>query len=581
MRQLLARRRMLAVTAILAGALVLPASAWAHAALLHTFPSASGVQNGQPHEVRLTFSEPVEPRFAIVSVTDANGTQQTTGRPARSTTDRDTLVTPVKDLPQGWYLVFWRAISADGHPVRGAFTFAIGPVPGPAPQFVIPSVSETAATPRLIGARWIVFLSLMVSVGLFVFRTIVARPLTRLVPGSSPRRVTVALALSLGIALLATPFYLLLSTAQFALRSWTEIGALVPLVRVSAFGRAFVDLEIALALFAVAVAVSILLERADRRQRSVVELLSQAGALAAGAAAILVVSLAGHAPQSAHRWITLPLDALHVSVGSIWLGGLVGLFVLWSGLRSQERTRALAVVVPRFSNTAFVSVLALIGTGTGNSLVYLPTLPSLWQTSYGKALIAKIALLGGTMLIAAVNLLRTKPGLRAAAARADEALGGSTATLLRRLVGAEVLIVTGAVLAAAWLTSFAPPARALAQVGTAKANVGPGPVKTTVTEGPYHLDVVVDPNRAALPNTFGLRISRDGTPVTGASVTVRFLMLDMDMGQFGYVLDEKSPGYYARSAPALVMVGHWAVRFQVTPRTGAPFEVTIVDKARG
>ena len=39
-------------------------------------------------------------------------------------------------LPEGWYLVYWRAISVDGHPVQGAFTFAVGPNPGPPPQFV-------------------------------------------------------------------------------------------------------------------------------------------------------------------------------------------------------------------------------------------------------------------------------------------------------------------------------------------------------------------------------------------------------------------------------------------------------------
>ena len=62
-------------------------------------------------------------------------------------------------VAEGWYLVYWRAISVDGHPVRGAFTFAVGPNPGPAPQFPVPSISETAATPRLLTARWVVFLS--------------------------------------------------------------------------------------------------------------------------------------------------------------------------------------------------------------------------------------------------------------------------------------------------------------------------------------------------------------------------------------------------------------------------------------
>src|SRR4051794_39966650 len=127
-----------ALLAAVAAGLVLPASAWAHAALLKTAPSASVVLNAPPPRVRLTYSEAVEPRFAIVSVTDVLGNQETTGPPVRAADDPDTLEVPVKRVREGWYLVFWRVISADGHPVRGAFTFAVGPNPGPAPQFAIP-----------------------------------------------------------------------------------------------------------------------------------------------------------------------------------------------------------------------------------------------------------------------------------------------------------------------------------------------------------------------------------------------------------------------------------------------------------
>ena len=100
-------------------------------------------------DVALTFSEAVEPRFAIVSVTDASGAaSSSTARRARSPNDPNTLVIPIKHVGEGWYLVYWRVISVDGHPVRGAFTFQVGPNPGPAPQFPVPSISETAATPR-------------------------------------------------------------------------------------------------------------------------------------------------------------------------------------------------------------------------------------------------------------------------------------------------------------------------------------------------------------------------------------------------------------------------------------------------
>src|SRR5919201_6278677 len=177
------RRRSIVLLLAVAAALAAPATAWAHAALLRTSPVASRVLSGAPKQVVLIYSEAVEPRFAIVSVTDAAGTQEMTGPPRRSPQNPEALVVPLRQIPEGWYLVYWRVISVDGHPVRGAFTFALGPNAGPAPQFVIPSISETAATPRLLIARWAPFLSLMAAVGLLVLRLLVARPVVRRVSG--------------------------------------------------------------------------------------------------------------------------------------------------------------------------------------------------------------------------------------------------------------------------------------------------------------------------------------------------------------------------------------------------------------
>ena len=145
-----------------AAAATTPASATRltpRAALLQTTPQASRTTNVAPTAVRLRYSEPVEPRFAIVSVTDASGRQVADGNPTAAPGSPQTLVTQLKRVPEGWYLVFWRVISADGHPVRGAFTFAVGPNPGPPPQFQVPSLSETATTTQLLVSRWVVFLA--------------------------------------------------------------------------------------------------------------------------------------------------------------------------------------------------------------------------------------------------------------------------------------------------------------------------------------------------------------------------------------------------------------------------------------
>jgi copper transport protein len=84
-----------------------------------------------------------------------------------------------------------------------------------------------------------------------------------------------------------------------------------------------------------------------------------------------------------------------------------------------------------------------------------------------------------------------------------------------------------------------------------------------------------------VPNQFRLALTRDGQPVRGAEVVSRFDMLDMEMGEQSYRFREVRPGVFARSAPALVMVGHWALQFEVTPPGGKPFVVTLLDKAGG
>jgi copper transport protein len=573
------RARAALFVVVVGGVLGAPAAAWAHAALLHTQPTPSSVSNVPPARVTLTYSEPVEPRFATVSVTNAGGSQVTDGPPRRSTTDRDTLQVPLRRLAQGWYLVYWRVVSVDGHPVRGAFTFAVGPNPGPAPQFVVPSISETAATPRLVVARWIVFLSLMSAIGLFVLRIAIARPVVGRVPGTRLRAVTIAFGAALAVALVATPIYLLLATAQFALRSWTDLGTLVPLFRRSAFGRAFLDLELCLALFAVAGGLAIAVDRPERTRRSVAELLALAGGLAAALGVVGVVGAAGHAGETSPVGAALAFDWVHVAAGAVWIGGLCGLLVLWHGLPQARRVAGLVVCVPRFSNVAFVSVLALIASGIAASILHLPTLASLWDTSYGQTILVKVAILVTAMLLAAVNLLSTRPRLQAYRRRPE--LAPAAATLLRRLVAGEALLVAGAVLAASVLSSLAPPAKALAEAGSAVARVGPGPVTHVVTQNGYRLELGIDPNRAAVPYEFTLRITRDGKPVRGADVTTGFSMLDMEMGTQAYRLREVAPGVYRQAAPALVMVGHWGLSYEVRPPGRAPFTVTLVDLASG
>jgi copper transport protein len=412
-----------------------------------------------------------------------------------------------------------------------------------------------------------------------VLRIAIARPLLRRVAGTSLRALTIAMVAFSALGLLAIPVYLDIATSIDSLRSDLAVGTLVPLFRVTAFGRGYVDMEICFAFFCVASWIAVWVDRPEREHRSIAELAATSGAFVAAAAVLVFPGTSGHAGQTSPRGLSLLLDWLHLASGSIWLGGLVGLLLVWATLPKVSRLAGLTVTVPRFSNVAFVSVLVLIASGTGATIIHMPTVASLWQTSYGKTILVKIGLLLAAMILAAFNLLRTKPHLDAARERPE--LGPPATKMLGRLVTGEAVIVACAVFAGALLSSLAPPAKALAEVGSAVAHVGPGNVVQVVKKNGYTIKILVSPNRAAVPNSFALQLTRGTTPVRGAEVTLQFAMLDMEMANQNYALAETRPGIYSRPAPALVMVGHWGLTYTITPKGGQPFSVLVVDHATG
>ncbi len=575
-----ARGRIVAALAVAGLAVGVPSIASAHAYLVRTVPAASGVLDTPPPNVQLTYDEAVEPRFAIISVTNAAGQQETTGPVRRSPANPDTLVVPLRPrLPEGWYLIYWRAISVDGHPVQGAFTYAVGPNPGPAPRFSVPSIASSATSPNLLVARWVMFLSVMVAIGLFAFRFAIARPLPRRATGAGLRAVSIAFLIASVVGVVAIPVYLDFATASDSLRSVFDVGALVPLFRVTAFGRGYVDMLACFALFSTAGWVSLWLDRPGREHRSVAEIIALVGAAIAAAAVLVIPGASGHAAQTSPRGLSLPFDWLHLISGSLWLGGLVGLLVLWFSLPTPVRVAGLSIVVPRFSAVALLSVLVLLGTGTGATIIHMPAVNALWQTGYGVAILIKIGILLAAMAVASGNLLRTKPQL--VAARTNPERGEPAARLLRRLIGGETFLVAAAVFVAAVLSSLAPPPPAFALQNSALAQVGPGRVAATVSRAGYRLQVLVSPNKAAAPDSFALRITKGGQPVRHANVTLTFNHLEMQMPQQEYQLTETQPGVYSRAAPALIMVGKWSLAFNIAAPGTPPFTALIVDQADG
>lgn len=113
--------------AALLAALALPAGALAHAFLERAVPAVGSKIHGQPAEVRLRFSQPLEPAFSTVKVLDAAGKQVDKMDKGLDPKDASVLRVSLPRLAPGVYKVVWRVLSADTHVTQGDFTFEVAP----------------------------------------------------------------------------------------------------------------------------------------------------------------------------------------------------------------------------------------------------------------------------------------------------------------------------------------------------------------------------------------------------------------------------------------------------------------------
>ena len=106
---------------------LLGVSAGAHAFLSQAVPPVGGIVSVAPREVRLTFSETIEPAFSRIELTRADGQPIGTGPAIIDPRDNAQLVLPLPPLAPGRYRVKWRVVSIDTHPTEGDYTFEIRP----------------------------------------------------------------------------------------------------------------------------------------------------------------------------------------------------------------------------------------------------------------------------------------------------------------------------------------------------------------------------------------------------------------------------------------------------------------------
>ncbi|MBG7701287.1 copper resistance protein CopC/CopD [Streptomyces sp. MC1] len=407
----------IAVTgALLAGAG--PASA--HAALTGSDPAQGVVADKAPTQVSLTFSEKVALNDDSLRVLDPKGKPVQTGSPAN--VSGTTYAVRLKSgLGKGTYTVTYQVVSADSHPVAGAYTFSVG-----APSQTVVSGTGPAAGGGVVGGlyafgRYVSYAGFIVLTGGAAFvlacwrRGAGVRPLQRLVVGGW-------LALTA-----ATLWLLLLRGAYTGSGKFADVFDLDLLGQVlqTKSGAALVSRLLLLAAAALFVAVlfgSFTRREDGEEKRDLTFGLAVGGAVVAAGLATSW-AMAEHASTGLQPGIAMPVDVVHLLAVAAWLGGLTAL--LTALYRAPAETPVEAAAVQRFSRVAFGSVLALVVTGVYQSWRQLGSWSAFTETRYGQLLLVKIGLVAVLVGIAAVSRRwtgrLTDPVVRTGKARKGEA----------------------------------------------------------------------------------------------------------------------------------------------------------------
>jgi methionine-rich copper-binding protein CopC len=123
-----------------------PAAVFAHAFLDHADPKVGSEVDAAPSEVKIYFTEEIEPAFSSIQVLDPNGKQIDKKDFHLDPKDKKLAIVSLPPLSAGKYKVVWQVVSADTHKTQGDFTFTVKAAKPVATSQATPSTATGPAT---------------------------------------------------------------------------------------------------------------------------------------------------------------------------------------------------------------------------------------------------------------------------------------------------------------------------------------------------------------------------------------------------------------------------------------------------
>ena len=443
----------------------------AHAQLEWTRPVQSSVVSISPTQVVLHFGEPVEIDFGSLRVIGPNGQRVDDGGTHHPPGDSHSVAISLPShLSRGTYVVAWRVISADSHPVHGAFVFSVGSTTGAAKANALANILSNESGSTAVGViywfiRFAAFVGLEFLVGIAFMVAVVWRI------GAGSGRVGRMLWASWIILLASTVLGIAIQGVYAAALPLTDIvrPSLIGEVLQTHFGKIeLLRLALLVAFVPVILGLRGRIDRPGTRWRWLIPL----GA-ALGIALLFTPGLAGHAATGSDVGLGLSLDVFHLLAAAVWLGGLALLAaLLLPGLPDGDRPPDIWPIAVSVSAIAFSAVVVVVGTGVVQSIRQVGSLYALFNTAYGRTLLVKIALV---ILLVGVGALSRRIvlgrwGMRSVGRVADGTPERGSRVVAMRGAGGELATApgTGTQVPTAQLAEPAPAGRPTesAEVGT-------------------------------------------------------------------------------------------------------------------
>ncbi len=569
------------VLALLAGPLA--GAAGAHASVVQVSPGPAAVLESSPESVRIDFTEGVDVGLGGIFVYDGNGDRVPVGELRQPAAHR--LVLPIDaELADGSYIVTWRAVSEDSHPIQGTWTFHVGSASASATEVdaVASGLLASQEADRVVAvgwaiARWVVFASLALLVGGVAFGAAIW-------PRARDARVTRRIVAAGWIGLTA-------STAVGALLfgAYSRGGglgdALDPEILLDTLDTRFGKVWLArLALLVVSfVALRVLFSRRPAATTPLPRWWLPVAAVV-GVGLVSAPGLAGHASTGDHRVLALLADGLHVAAMSVWLGGLV---VLAAAVLPRPDADEVRVASQRFSRVAFWCVVTLAVTGAFQTWRVVGGLGALRDEEYGRILVVKLVVVAVMLVVASFSREITGrafpaprevtvPVVRGAAIDVDEAPesrpepddDGRELRRLRRSVWCEVAIGALVLVVTALLVNAAPPSD--------RAGGREGATGVTIEHPRVTLDITATPGAAGINDVHVNTYSPAGTPLAVDAVEMTMSLPARNLAPLVVPLRQLGPGHYLSPGLGIPIAGTWTV--QATIRLGPVDRVDVTGE---